>query len=75
MNAQVLDTIIAVLIRRGLSWIGIAVGGAAGVSDDSVAQAAAAVGSLVLIVANEAYQAYKLHKTQKRQGGVLTPAK
>lgn len=74
MNQQLLDTIAAVCIRRGLSYIGIAVGGAAGVPESAVAQAATALVGLVLLVLNEVWQARKLHKTQKQQGGITPPA-
>ncbi len=73
MNPQLLDTILAVLIRRGLSYLGIAVGGASGIPDSAVVQAAAAIGGLLLLVINEVWQARSLHKTQKAQGGV-TPS-
>lgn len=75
MNAQLLDTLIALLIRRGLTWLGVGVGSAAGVTDDWIMQTATIVGSVALIAMNEIYQAVKLHQTQKLQGGVMPPAK
>lgn len=75
MNQQLLDTIVAVLIRRGLTYLGIAVGGASGIPDEAVMKLAAAAVSLALMVGNEVYQARKLHQTQKQQGGVMPPAK
>lgn len=70
---QLLGTILTVLIRRGLSYLGIAVGGASGIPEDAVMQAAAAIGGLLLLVGNEVWQARKLHKTTKAQGGVTPP--
>lgn len=75
MNQHLLDTIVAACIRRGLTWLGIGVGGAAGVTDDWVMQTAAIVVSVGLMAGNEIFQTIKMHKTTKAQGGIIPPVK
>lgn len=75
MNQRILDTVVAVLIRRGLSYLGIAVGGASGITDSDVLQLAGTLVGVALLAGNEVFQARKLHKTAKEQGGIQTPAK
>lgn len=75
MNQQLLDTIVATCIRRGLSWLGYTVGGVGGFSEDWVTKVASAAVSLGLLVGNEVWQARKLHQTAKMQGGILPPLK
>ena len=75
MNQRLLDTIVAVLLRRGLTWLGITVGGAAGVPESDIMQLATAIVGVVIIAGNEVWQARKLHKTAREQGGIQPPVK
>lgn len=75
MSPELIETILTVLARRGLTYLGVS---AAAVSDSTLhgtLSALVTAGGLLLSVINEVYQARKLHKTQKEQGGVMPPAK
>lgn len=75
MNQQLLDTLIALLLRRGLTWLAQILGITVAVSDDQLAKWAGAAGSLLLFVGNEWWQARKFHQTAKEQGGIIPPVK
>lgn len=67
MNQALLNSLLKVAIRRGLTLLGSA---GAAVSDDWIAQTA----SLLLVIGNEAWNWHQSHKAEKAKGETVKVA-
>lgn len=73
MSSQMVESILAFLIRRWLSYAGLT---ALAVTDAQVGQLVEAIleaSGAIAFIGNEVYQFWKMSRTQKAQGGVQKP--
>lgn len=64
MNASVMQTLVKVALRRGLTILG---GSAASISDDQLTQ----VVGFVLVVGNEVWNAWQAHKHDQQKADTV----